>query len=123
MTNSKRLKDNQKQKQTQPEDPVENHETMMLKALQDVWQGTKTEGELLCFLRKNVLQMNQERYSNLVGISRKTLSNIENGKIQANTKVLNQAFKPLGLKVGLVPRFDNHWIKIMQTMSSQKERL
>ncbi|WP_165395097.1 helix-turn-helix domain-containing protein [Thiomicrorhabdus indica] len=121
MTNRKKLKDNQKQKP--PEDSVENHETLMLKALQDVWQGTKTEGELLCFLRKNVLQMNQERYANLVGISRKTLSNIENGKIQANTKVLNQAFKPLGLKVGLIPRFDNHWTKIMQAMSSHKEIL
>ena len=39
-----------------------------------------TTGELLKYLRKNVLGMSQEQYANLVGISRRTLSDIELNK-------------------------------------------
>ena len=92
-----------------------DNETFMLEALEQVWLGEMTEGQLLRFLRKEVLKMNQEQYGNLAGISRKTLSDLENGKIQANTKVLNQAFKPLGLKVGLIPRFESHWSKLLDS--------
>ena len=39
-----------------------------------------TTGELLKYLRKNVLGMSQEQYANFVGISRRTLSDIELNK-------------------------------------------
>ena len=37
-----------------------------------------TEGDVLATLRKNILGMNQENYAALVGLSRKTISDIEN---------------------------------------------
>lgn len=96
---------------------VQTKENLMLEALQLVWQGEKTEGELLRYLRKDVLGLSQEHYAKLAGISRRTLSNLENDKIQANVAVMNQAFKPLGLKLGLVPRFDSHWQRLLKEPS------
>jgi DNA-binding XRE family transcriptional regulator len=90
-------------------------EQLMIEGLKQVWAGEKTEGELLRYLRKEILGLTQQQYSQLAGISRRTLSDIENGKIQANSAVLNQAFKPIGLKLGLVPRFENHWQQLLST--------
>ena len=69
---------------------------------------------LIAILRNNLLGLSQEHYAKLAGISRRTLSDLENDKIQANVAVMNQAFKPLGLKLGLVPRFDSHWQKLLK---------
>ena len=61
-----------------------------------------TMGELLMFLRKNVLGMSQEQYANLVGISRRTLSDIELNKGKLSQSILDKVFGPLGLQSGLV---------------------
>ena len=60
-------------------------------------------GELLMYLRKNVLGMSQEQYANFVGISRRTLSDIELNKGKLSQSILDKVFKPLGLQTGLVP--------------------
>ncbi|RZM80146.1 helix-turn-helix transcriptional regulator [Pseudoalteromonas rubra] len=65
--------------------------------------GELTQGQALKELRINVLGLKQEVYANLVNISRKTLSDIENDRGNYKTEVLNKAFKPFGLKIGLVP--------------------
>ncbi len=52
---------------------------------------------------KNVLGLSQEQYANLVGISRRTLTDIEQDKGKLTQSVLDKVFKPLGLKAGLVP--------------------
>lgn len=60
-----------------------------------------TEGDVLATLRKNILGMNQENYAALVGLSRKTISDIENDTGKQTLPVINSAFKPFGLTLGL----------------------
>lgn len=60
-----------------------------------------TEGQVLASLRKNILNMNQDNYAALVGLSRKTISDIENDTGKQTLPVINSAFKPFGLKLGL----------------------
>ena len=55
-----------------------------------------TTGELLKYLRKNVLGMSQEQYANLVGISRRTLSDIELNKGSLSQSIMDKVLKPLG---------------------------
>ncbi len=62
-----------------------------------------TTGELLKYLRKNVLGMSQEQYANFVGISRRTLSDIELNKGSLSQSIMDKVLKPLGLQMGLVP--------------------
>lgn len=65
--------------------------------------GNMTQGEALKRLRIDVLGLQQMAYANLVSISRKTLSEIENNKGNYSVEVVNKAFRPFGLVVGLVP--------------------
>ena len=62
-----------------------------------------TTGELLKYLRKNVLGMSQEQYANFVGISRRTLSDIELNKGSLSQSIMDKVLKPLGLQMGVVP--------------------
>ncbi|MBJ7536050.1 helix-turn-helix transcriptional regulator [Marinomonas sp. C1424] len=62
-----------------------------------------TQGVALRELRVRVLGLRQDAYSALVGVSRKTLSEIENDKGNYTPEIINKVFKPFGLKVGLVP--------------------
>ena len=62
-----------------------------------------TTGELLKYLRKKVLGMSQEQYANFVGISRRTLSDIELNKGSLSQSIMDKVLKPLGLQMGLVP--------------------
>ncbi len=82
----------------------EEREALLVKLLSDVLRGDSTEGSLLRSLRKEVAGMSQEQYANLVGISRRTLSDIERDAGSQTIPVVNRAFKPFGLKVGLLPR-------------------
>ncbi len=68
------------------------------------YAGELTEGKLLRALRRDVLGLSQDRYATLVGISRRTLSDLEGDKGNATLEVINRAFRPLGLEVGLLPR-------------------
>lgn len=63
-----------------------------------------TDGELLRALRRDVLGLNQTRYAALVGISRRTLSDLEGDKNNVTLEVKNRVFRPLGLEVSLLPR-------------------
>ncbi|MGR5457941.1 helix-turn-helix transcriptional regulator [Vibrio sp. PNB22_1_1] len=65
--------------------------------------GELTQGQALKELRINVLGLKQDVYANLVDVSRKTLSDIENDRGNYKTDILNRVFKPFGLKVGLIP--------------------
>ncbi|WP_276314077.1 helix-turn-helix domain-containing protein [Billgrantia antri] len=48
--------------------------------------------------------LSQQAYADLVGVSRRTLLDLEQGKGNVSLAVMNRAFRPLGLKVGLLPR-------------------
>lgn len=66
-----------------------------------------TQGQALKELRMSVLGLKQERYASLVGVSRKTLSDIENDRGNYKTDILNRVFRPFGLKVGIIPSSPN----------------
>ncbi|WP_418655279.1 helix-turn-helix domain-containing protein [Acinetobacter johnsonii] len=76
--------------------------------------GKITLGQLLNHLRKNVLGLSQEKYAAMVGISRRTLTDIEQDKGQLTQVVLDKVFKPLGLKAGLVPTHEHIVSKIIK---------
>lgn len=79
---------------------------LLRKLLQQLYKGEISEGAMLRQLRKEVLGLTQERYAELVGISRRTLSEIERDRAQLTLGVYSAVFKPLGLKPGLLPRSD-----------------
>ncbi|MGJ7456206.1 helix-turn-helix domain-containing protein [Halomonas sp. MA07-2] len=81
-----------------------DREAALLALLQQLYVDEMTEGQLLRALRRDVLGLSQTRYSDLVGISRRTLSDLEGDKGNVTLEVMNRVFKPLGLQVGLLPR-------------------
>ena len=62
-----------------------------------------TQGEALRELRVDVLGLRQDAYTKLSGVSRKTLSEIENDKGNYTAEIINKVFKPFDIKLGLVP--------------------
>lgn len=62
-----------------------------------------SQGQALKALRVEVLGLTQDEYANLVKVSRKTLSDVENDRGSFKTDILDRLFKPFGLKVGIVP--------------------
>lgn len=65
--------------------------------------GEYSQGDALKKLRVNVLNLDQERFAKLVGVSRKTVSDVENNKGNYTVNVLNSVFKPFGLQVSITP--------------------
>ncbi|MFK3660427.1 helix-turn-helix transcriptional regulator [Scandinavium sp. NPDC088450] len=65
--------------------------------------GQVSQGEALRKLRIEILSLKQEKYAELVSVSRKTISDIENNKGNYSLEVMNRVFKPFGLKMGLIP--------------------
>lgn len=84
--------------------PTDDREAQLVRLLGELYTGTLTEGELLRRLRRDVLGLTQERYASLAGISRRTLSDLEGDKGNVTLGMMTRAFRPLGLKVGLLPR-------------------
>lgn len=82
----------------------EERETLLIKLLLQVMRSECTEGHLLRTLRKEVAGMTQDQYAAHVGISRRTLSDIERDAGNQTIPVINRAVKPFGLKLGLLPR-------------------
>lgn len=67
------------------------------------YRGEIHDGQMLRFLRKKLLKMNQTKYASLTGVSRRTLSAIENNTATPTMQVMAQIYRPLGMKVMLVP--------------------
>ncbi|MBF8221521.1 helix-turn-helix domain-containing protein [Halomonas sp. 328] len=82
----------------------DDREAALVALLGRFYAGELSEGQLLRALRRDVLGLSQDRYATLVGISRRTLSDLEGDKGNATLEVINRAFRPLGLEVGLLPR-------------------
>ncbi|KGE77180.1 helix-turn-helix transcriptional regulator [Halomonas salina] len=76
----------------------------LLEQLRLLRRGETTEGRVLRTLRREVLGLTQTAYAELVGVSRRTLSDIERDAGNASMASLDRVFRPLGLKVGLMPR-------------------
>ncbi|HHR5901539.1 TPA: helix-turn-helix transcriptional regulator [Providencia alcalifaciens] len=65
--------------------------------------GEITIGEGIQQLRKNFLRLNQEKFAKLVGVSRKTISDVENNRGNLSIETLNAIAKPFQLKLTLLP--------------------
>ncbi|MDW7745207.1 helix-turn-helix domain-containing protein [Halomonas sp.] len=72
--------------------------------LKRFYAGELSDGQLLRALRRDVLGLSQARYASLVGISRRTLSDLEGDKGNVTLELKNRTFRPLGLEVSLLPR-------------------
>ncbi|MFW3616480.1 helix-turn-helix domain-containing protein [Billgrantia antri] len=55
-------------------------------------------------LRRDTLGLSQQAYADLVGASGRTLSDLEQGKGNVSLAVMNRVFRPLGLRIGQLPR-------------------
>lgn len=82
----------------------EQREALLLEELQRLLDGSTSQGEVLSALRRKVLGFNQTQYAQLVGVSRRTLSDIERDTGNVTVETLNRVFRPLGLQLGLLPR-------------------
>ncbi|WP_240002681.1 helix-turn-helix transcriptional regulator [Photobacterium kishitanii] len=65
--------------------------------------GQLSQGKALKNLRIGVLGIKQDVFAKMVGVSRKTISDIENDRGHFNADILGKVFKPFGLKIGLIP--------------------
>lgn len=83
---------------------ADDREAALVALLKSFYAGDLTEGQLLRALRRDVLGLNQSCYATLVGISRRTLSDIEGDKSNVTLEVKNRVYRPLGLEVSLLPR-------------------
>lgn len=79
-------------------------EALLMELLTQLLQEEISSGQVLRQLRRDVLGMSQTQYAELVGISRRSLSDLEADKASPTVALLNQVFRPLGLQTGLVPR-------------------
>ena len=82
----------------------EDREARLLALMRRLFAGEISEGRLLRALRREVLGLSQEEYARLVGVSRRTLSDMEGDKGNVSVAVMNRVYRPLGLRVGLLPR-------------------
>lgn len=89
-------------------------EAAFLELLEKAIKSDLTHGKLLRKIRKELLGFSQDRYASLAGISRRTLSDVEQDKESITLTTLNRAFKPLGLKLGLLPR-QTHMMQVLLT--------
>ncbi|WP_445005944.1 helix-turn-helix domain-containing protein [Halomonas mongoliensis] len=83
---------------------IDDREAALVLLLQRYYAGELTDGRLLRSLRRDVLGLSQTRYSELVGISRRTLSDLEGDKGNVTLELKSRVFRPLGLEVSLLPR-------------------
>lgn len=71
--------------------------------LAEILCGKSSIGRLLVSLRKKYLGITQAEYAKLVGVSLRTLSDIENDTADQTITTINKVFKPFGFSVGLLP--------------------
>ncbi|MGK3126102.1 helix-turn-helix domain-containing protein [Candidatus Pantoea formicae] len=93
-------------------------EAAFLDLLEEAIKNNLTHGKLLRKIRKELLGFSQERYASLAGISRRTLSDVEQDKESITLTTLNRVFKPLGLRLGLLPR-QTHMMQELLTNLTQ----
>jgi DNA-binding XRE family transcriptional regulator len=97
----------------------QERELLLLTSLQKILDGELTEGKVLRQLRKDILGMSQDQYAALVGISRRTLSDIENDTGSQSITVINSVFKPFGLRLGLLPSSKFLFAKLAEAQHSE----
>ncbi|WED22032.1 helix-turn-helix domain-containing protein [Vibrio sp. JC009] len=89
-------------KDTVPMD-AQRRKIAMDRIIKKVLLGEITQGQALKALRVEVLGLRQDSFAEIVSVSRKTLSEVENDKGNYTSEIINKLFKPFGLQMGLVP--------------------
>lgn len=82
--------------------PPEQRRVITKSIIKSMLLGELTQGDALVHLRSDILGLKQVDYAKMVKVSRKTISEIENGKGGQSVEVLNRVFKPFGLHMGLI---------------------
>ncbi len=85
------------------ENQEKNRQQILIDLYKQYLLNEMTQGQMIIYLRKNILEMSQQEYADYVGISRRTLTNIEQDNDKLTQSVLNKVLKPLGMKVGIIP--------------------
>lgn len=98
---------------------AEQRQALLVELLQQHILGELTQGQMLKRLRKEVLGFSQTRYAELVGVSRRTLTDIEQDKGSQVQSIIDKVFKPLGMKSGLTP-IHPHVARHVMNISSSK---
>ena len=95
-------------------------DALLAKLLKELFNEQLSIGGLLHKLRKDVFGMSQEQYAALVEVSRRTLSDIEKDRGSQSIMLLNRVFRPLGLKVGLLPRSSHVMYDLLEKENHSK---
>ena len=91
-------------KNTPPDLSPSQKEALLIKLTTGLFKGELSEGDVLKTLRSDYLGMTQETYAKLVGISRRSLHEVESNRRALTLTTLNKVFSPLGFKIGLIPK-------------------
>ncbi|ALT00171.1 hypothetical protein AT746_19145 [Lacimicrobium alkaliphilum] len=75
---------------------------LITELLNSYYKDELTLGQMLRIMRKDLLEMTQFDYAKLVGISRRSLCDLEQDKSHPTAHNLNAVFAPFGLKTGLI---------------------
>ena len=82
---------------------TQERKAVMNNLIRQLLLGEISQGVALKQFRIHIMGLKQDAYAELVSVSRKTLSDIENDKGNYSVEVINRIYKPLGLQIGLIP--------------------
>ncbi len=83
---------------------LKDREDLLLAATLDLFSGKKTQGQVLKWLRVELLSLSQDQYAKMVGVSRKALSDIESDKGKNGVELINRVFSGIGFRIALMPK-------------------
>lgn len=90
---------------------------LVLELLCAFYQGLLSMGQIIQIMRKDILEMNQTQFAQLTGISRRTLSDLEQDKGSPTLSVLDAVLAPFGIKTGLLPNHAETLQKIAKCLN------
>ncbi|MGI2012741.1 helix-turn-helix transcriptional regulator [Shewanella oncorhynchi] len=83
---------------------LKDREDLVFAATLDLFSGKKTQGQVLKWLRVELLSLSQDQYAKMVGVSRKALSDIESDKGKNGVELINRVFSGVGFRIALIPK-------------------
>ena len=103
VTRQKPLGEKKRVSSTTDKITTQERKTVMNNLIRQLLLGEISQGVALKQFRIHIMGLKQDAYAELVSVSRKTLSDIENDKGNYSVEVINRIYKPLGLQIGLIP--------------------
>ncbi|WP_333497745.1 helix-turn-helix transcriptional regulator [Kluyvera sp. CHPC 1.2972] len=103
VTRQKPLVEKKRVSSTTDKITTQERKTVMNNLIRQLLLGEISQGIALKQFRIHIMGLKQDAYAELVSVSRKTLSDIENDKGNYSVEVINRIYKPLGLQIGLIP--------------------